>query len=196
MTLMDRRRALMMTGEEEITPLYRLKDYNFDGTVEERINTGVKLFPDDTPCTLLIDLNLTENPTSGAGSIWCIGQEWNQTKNKAIFKIGKINAVGQFLTFWWQDAAANTSNGMRSDVLNRKRIAMTHEENSNIITLRTKDGTKSVVTKTISSSYTPSTNNTFFLGSTGNYALPKGKFNLVEIYHTILSNDLINAFFL
>lgn len=186
--MMDRRRALMgAQGESGDTHLlYSLYNYVFN---MEYISTGVEALSSDISVTILLDINITSNPTSGNGSttklIRC-GTGFNLGKKSGYDTYYQI----QTMTTWSGSNVGITTTSSEG----RKRFAITHEAGSNDFYIKAKMGTDQPTQTIKTATFVPRTNILFFGAATADL-LTTGTINKAEVYDRILSQEELDAFF-
>lgn len=188
--LFNRRRGLI--GKKEAAKLvYSL--YNYDFELGEQITTDIKPLEEGYSVTILLDVNTNANPTSSTGRLWKLICIYNGVLSVRGIYIGKAQASNQAQSVWWNNSTA-TSLSSSSTSIARHRIAVTHEANSDTLTVYYKKDSGTLRTQTIVNNFTPASNFLNF-GSTGDNALPGGTINQAEVYNYILDSAAITEFF-
>lgn len=190
---MNRRRALMMSGGSKIAPIYRLKNQTVSNS---EVNTGVAPFKADTPCTILLDINLNNNPASGTASLCKIMYNWFSALNTKGFCIGKVSRTTGQQNYWWIASGNGTAVAEWKTGTGRYRYAVTHGANSDTITISCKKDDGSINTRTNTQTFTPSTDALTLGRASSSQELPENTvINLAEIYDAVLPQSDIDAFF-
>lgn len=190
---LDRRRALMMAGEDSNDILYQLK--NRTVVAGETINTSINVFSSGLSVTILFDVNLITNTTSGYGRTWKFLSEYSAEASTWGLRVGKNNAAATQQTLYWYKTQLGLGDTRTS--AGRHRYIITHEADSNDVTLLYKKDNEQLLTFTQTSTFVPASANWFYIGSGANTdnALPPCVINDLTVYNRILSQAEINAFF-
>lgn len=185
----SRRRALLAAIDERL--LYRLLDEQVSGSF---IQTGLPILSADFSFTLLLDITLDSNPSTGAGRLWKTVAVYNSRLNDKGLYIGKKAASSQSQSCWW-NAVEHTLVGTVTGA-GRHRYVVRHTANSDELLIDCKFNDENPVSFSFSDTFTPTDINNLMFGSgtNGDYSLPPGMINRAEVYNYILSNDTINAF--
>ena len=189
-SILRRRRALMGASGKDTSLVYNIENVSCEAGTS--IDTGVKFLSSDFNGTVLLDINVTSNKSSGNGSEYRPVSMYNSTRFE--ISIGKASPGSGYLSTRWQGSSwAQFSN--TTAAAGRKRIAITHEANSKSVTFKYKD-TGSVQTKTeTSGTFTPVNRSLHIGAAAGAQGLPASVINKAKIYSRILTTDEINAFF-
>ena len=192
-SLMQRRREMMKKTAGEPHLVYSL--FNRTVTTGEQIKTGVKPFEADTNITILFDMNVTANPTSGAASKFRFLTCYNSGISLDAFRFVKNSTGASYYSIYWMGQNFGTNDLEVST--GRARIVVTHEAGSNTVKTYFKKDNGSIRTKNTAKTFTAATGNVLYLGGTANgqASLPAGVINSVKVYDIILTSDEINAFF-
>lgn len=193
--ILSRRRGMMGKTKEPNHLVYSL----YNQTVEagsNRISTGVKPLASDFNLTILLDITISSNPTSGVSRLWKLIHTWNDALNGRGLVIGKYQASNTTLSVWWNNPT-NTGITGSSVSTGRHRIAVTHEAGSDDLKLYYKKDNGTLKTQTVTQTFTASPNSVTYLGAGNNddNSLPPGTINKAEIYDVILDSVAINTFF-
>lgn len=188
--LAKRRRALMATaGPKPVVAIV-----NRTVAAGDRINTGFAPFGADLASTLLLDIHILDSPSSGISSKWDVLACWNGSLSGWMLQINKQNNTEQ-RCIWAALSATSLPNIDATP--GRYRYVITHEANSQEVTIRYKKDSNPTYTITRSRSpFTPANNVLYMGGSANNVdSLPGSVINKFEAYNIILSNTNINKFF-
>lgn len=159
----------------------------------DRINTGFAPYKADFASTLLLDIHIISSPTTGVSAKWVLLASWNSSLNSWMLYITKQSNTEQ--RFRW--AAGSASPIANIDATpGRYRYAITHETNSQKVTIKYKKDAGTVYTITKTAVFTPA-NNILYLGGSANNvdSLPESVINKFEAYNVVLSDANINKFF-
>lgn len=191
--ILRRRRAAMSQKKQHNPLIYSL--YNEAVAAGTRINTQICPWKSGESMTILLDFNMTTNPTSGYGRVWRLIQLWHAGINNNLISIGKKNASASIQTCYYM----GVENGMSgsSTSVGRHRYCITHEADSDTLNIqyRKDTGTKRSYSFTQTFSEAPG-NYLYFGGATnGDNSLPPGTITKAEVYDVVLDSTAINAFF-
>ena len=172
--------------------------YNRTVVDSEIINTGVAPFADGVNCTILMDINITTNPSDtsnayryrlmyivrseGSGRALSVEKpsQWNANIRALIGNVTSNDNIAKIAT-----SAAG-----------RKRIIVTHVANTNSIHAYGKVGTGDLLEKTPTNTAVDFSSQNLTLGATGTgYGLPPATINKCEVYNYVFSQAEIDSFF-
>lgn len=171
-------------------PIYTLGETAV--TAGQRIATGIAPFVADMACTILFDMNISTNPSSGNGR-YC---RFIDIPTDNIM-LGKKQGSSPKLSFWWMGQETQITNYTQlAGTTGRFRFCVTHEANSDDVKVTVKNASGTKDSHTISATFV-ATSTTMSLGYTNNVGggLLPGTINSVRIYDSVLSDDAITAFF-
>ena len=169
--------------------------YNHAVAAGDYIWTGISPLKSDFNLTMLLDYNITTNPTSGTGRLWKIIFSYHNSLGRGGLTIGKKSSTSSIQSVWWMNATEQNASGTKTTA-GRHRIALVHSAGSNTLTMYYRYGTENKLTFTYSDTFSADAC-TLYLGATAgtDYMLPAGTVTKMEIYDTILDSATINAFF-
>ena len=176
-----------MGEKKESDILYQISNYVFDN---EYIDTGVALLKENVDWSIVYDVTITSNPTSGTGatmSFLCIRQS-----NTYQLRIGKYaGSSGVILYIYMGNTNYQSTNNMGTG---RFRFALIRPQGQGL-TIYIKKNDEAVTTKTINNNFVSKTE-TLTLGASWEAPqyLTKGTLNEVKVYSRILTTDEINEF--
>jgi hypothetical protein len=159
----------------------------------DRINTGFAPYEADLASTLLLDIHIISSPTTGVSSKWVLLASWNGSLNNWMLHITKQSNTEQRVRW----AAGSVSPLANIDATpGRYRYAITHETNSNNVTIKYKKDAGTVYTITKTAAFTPANNILYLGGSENNVdSLPQSVINKFEAYNVVLSDANIGKLF-
>lgn len=185
-----RRRGLMKKTEEVNHLLYSLYNY----TSRSQINTQTPVLSSDRSATVAVDITTTSNPTSSSAvsRTWKICTAWaNNTRNLDLGKNGRSNS---YLTVWFFGTSSQITESTAA--AGRKRFVLTHEANSNTLTVYSKMGTGTVQTQTVTATYQALSTPIYVSGDTGGAnQLPEGTLTSFEVFDNIWTEAQRTSFF-
>ena len=182
--------------------LYNLENQTVGASEpDDYYETGLNVLQSDFACTIFLDVTTTSNPTTGAtaNSVTKMLFEYDGAVGGRGLAVGKQDSTDNVLRLWWMSTAANdyyTLTGLTPDP-GRFRFVVTHDANSNLVTLKYKKDSGNVVTTDATRTFVPATaeTNRFSFGTTGNHGLPPGTVHLARVCEGVASADRINGFF-
>ena len=194
-SLMQRRREMMKIASAPVDNHLKFSVTNQTVSIGDRIATGVYPLASDYNLTILFDLDMTSNPTSGNSRLWKFIRVWDDTSNTEGIKIGKRQASNTQITVWWMSSSYEGINGS-STTAGRYRVAVTHEAGSNTLNVSYKKGNGNRINKSYTGTFYASPTNELFFGQAENNdnSLPPGTLT-AKVYDIVLSSAEIDAFF-
>lgn len=185
-SLMQRRRALMVKSVDP-TLLYSLEKYSFTD-----ISKGIpfSFLANGHSRTLVIDIQIDQNPTSSNGSQYKFARSWG-SNGSVDFSIGKNYASSSTIRFVAVGKAVELSGTTASP--GRKRILLSHEADANVVRIYAKMDSGNLLTSTLTGTYASSGSIT--IGGAGGNMIKSGLINKYQIYDRILTQKEIDAFF-
>ena len=164
-------------------------------TAGEGIRTNMSMLTATRAMTVLLDMTIDSNPTSGAGSAYRFVMNYDSGIQKWGLWVGKDYASSTNLMLYWM----GQSNGWGGTPVSagRIRLAITHDAGSDTVNayFKKENGTK--MTRTATKTFTADGNNWMRFGSTSAVAngLPPGTIHSAKVYDKILPSAEIDAFF-
>lgn len=196
--LMIRRREMVQPSGGQSDLLYSL----YNETVEAGyiLDTGVAVLAQGLATTIVYDVTTTSNPNA-AGQPGYIHKLFlvEGGGGTRAYGIGKQTRSTSKELLWWM-ASSNTDYTELSNMpttAGRKRFVLTHEANSNTVTVYYKSGTGSVYTTSKTATFSTSSKSFVIGGYVGqtNHGIPNGTITKLEIYNRIWTADERTAFF-
>ena len=191
--MMDRRRALM-GARRDTSLLYHLE--NHATSAGDSINTGIfNTMAAGINLTVLFDMDMTMTQSGDGSACWII-RVYNSNLDANALAIRKATSTA--IKWWvlWQSSTSDYDMAGTSTTSGRYRFCVTHEANSNTVTIMIKKDSGAILTFTITRQFYSAPNVMVFGHATQpQRGLPAGTINLAEIYNRILSSAEINAFF-
>ena len=190
--MLNRRRSLLGYGKRL---LYQLRNQSM--SAGSHVDTGIPVLKAGLSVTIALDYTIITNP--GGGTALGALYKLMQMSTSREICIGKYNGGDSKLNLWWYPTSNSNYTQLSNTTTNagRKRIIITHEQNSNTITVYTKMDDSAVQTFTKSSTYVP-INQLLSLGYSSDEgrttSLPEGTLNDISIYNYIWSQDQITEF--
>lgn len=180
--------------EENNHLLYSLANYSV--SEGDHFSTGVAPWTAGLSTTILMDITTLSNPSANdnPARVYKLLACWDSSANRWALSFGKTSQYVSDQRFNWM-GTQTTLTGSKT-AAGRHRICVTHQANSNTITISYKYNNESI--KTMQSTVTfvsTTTNMAAGLGGSGGGSLPAGTINQFRIYDEIISDDDINSFF-
>lgn len=173
--------------------IYELLNYAFNN---EMINTQLFLLQEDRSFSIVMDVNVTTNPTSGTGSkvrfLTLVGGEGGGGNAIAF---GKANATSAAYASTWMGVYSNTS--IASSAVGRLKFVFRHQKDTNSATVNAKKGTGSPGSHTINFAFTASPYSLKFgvvSTSDDTMALPTGTIYSARVYDYYMTDSEVNSF--
>ena len=158
------------------------------------VSTGIKLFENNIPFSLILDYTKNSNPTTGNARFSNLFCCWSSSLNKWILCVNKESATAGFYRSSMYGNPKSLSGTKPTS--GRNRMIITHEANSNKITIYYKYNNGNLLTFEHTYTFT-SDSSKMALGaspSTGQ-GMPAGTITLARILGEVLNENAINNFF-
>ena len=182
-----------MGKKEEASDLvYELKNHVI--TSSGYVETNVPFLASGFSGTILFDIDIQANPSSGDGRIMQLIRVSQDEGAAILFVIIKSPVTATKFTA--KNGVAGTSFELVDIGVARYKFAVTHEAyGRNIVVWASKDG-ETPITVTVTSDVDFSSNKNVMFGySSAPAKLPRSIINDARIYNRVLSNTEINTFF-
>lgn len=193
MTLMKRRRALMMaqSAAPSADVLWSLS--NHPVSAGDSIDTEIAPFVAGLSTTILLDYDQQDYTTTSNAPGSRVMYLFTTATGSSKLAVGKNGRTTSKMYHLWMSGSATEIPNVDCQI-GRKRIAVTHSADSGDITIYAKTG-DTLETVTVSGTFAASNLPLLIGGDATNYTLLAGTITEARIYNRILSAEEINAFF-
>ena len=164
--------------------------YNRSVTAGTLIVSNIVPFVSGYTMSCFLDFDVITNPTTGYGRLYKLIACYPYKR----FTVGKDSGNYLYLSFDWQQVRHNEQSTKSTP--GRKRIAVFHEADSNLITFKYKDDNGDLITFQYTTTFVETTEYLKLGGSENtDHSLPPGTVNSFEVYDKIMDSDFVDNFF-